>query len=223
MTKKLIEIYEKKIDSIKNNKNTISIFLVGSSKNKFNENKLDDIKDIDIFIICNQSENQIRLNETIDDLDFDINKFSIQYVNKLIKDKEYFFINEMKDAKVLYDTGNIGSEFVFLSKKVYDDGPNKVSKDEIVVMRNTIYDNISRLRKKDKFENFEYEFLTNMYVKDIIKGYFVLNCRWMPKYKKLFKYLKENDKNLFELLKNIYTDYKYENIKKLYDYVFDSI
>ncbi|MDO7206360.1 hypothetical protein Q5M85_21920 [Paraclostridium bifermentans] len=56
--------------------------------------------------------------------------------------------------------------------------------------------------------------MTNIYLKDIIKGYFIISGKWMPKDKKIFKYLSENEKKLFELSKNVYKDYNYNNLKK---------
>lgn len=220
MVKDFFTTYKKKIKDIKNDETTIAIFLVGSSKKIYNEFNIDDIKDIDLFIVSNQEENQIRNQERLNGIEFDINKFSEKYINFMISNKEYFFINEMKDAKPIYDSKNISDKLIHLSQEKYDEGPEKLSKGEILVLKNTILDNISRLEKKDDFENFEYEFLTNVYLKDIIKGYFIINGKWMPKDKKIFKYLSKNEKNLFELSKNVYKDYEYNNLKKVYEYVF---
>ena len=51
----------------------------------------------------------------------------------------------------------------------------------------------------EKFDVFEYEFLTNLYLKDIIVGYFIINNKWLPKDKKLFKSLKDENIELFRL------------------------
>lgn len=220
MIKDFLTTYKEKIEDIKNDETTIAIFLVGSSKNIYNKDKIEDIKDIDLFIVSNQMENQIRNQEKINDIEFDINKFSEKHINFMIDNKEYFFINEMKDAKTIYDSKNMADKLINLSKEKYDEGPKKISKEEILILKNTILDNISRLEEKDGFENFEYEFLTNIYLKDIIKGYFIINGKWMPKDKKIFKYLGGNEKSLFELSKNVYKDYKYNNLKKVYEYVF---
>jgi hypothetical protein len=220
MDKDFFTTYKKKIKDIKDDETTIAIFLVGSSEKIYNEFNSDDIKDIDLFIISNQEENQIRNQERLNGIEFDINKFSEKYIDFMISNKQYFFINEMKDAKTIYDSKNISDKLIRLSQKKYDEGPEKLFKGEILVLKNTILDNISRLEKKDDFENFEYEFLTNIYLKDIIKGYFIINGKWMPKDKKIFKYLSKNEKKLFELSKNVYKDYKYNNLKKVYEYVF---
>lgn len=219
--KNFLKCYYKELEKLKNNKDNIAIFLVGSSKNldftKLNEN----IKDIDIFVISDQIENQIRYTKTIYDIELDINKFSIKHINKMIESKEYFFINEMKDAKTIYDRDNMGKDVINLSKAKYEEGPEKISKENLLVISTTIYDNISRLKEKDKFENYEYEFLTNIYLKDIIEGYFIINSKWIPKDKKIFKYLSENEKDLFKLAKKVCEDYNYYNLEKVYKYVFN--
>lgn len=220
MIKKFIKTYEQKIKNIKDDENTIAIFLVGSSKDIYNKKNIENITDIDLFIVCEQNEDQIRKQEQFNGVEFDINKFSKRYIKFMIENKEYFFINEMRNAKVIYDKKKISDKLIYLSKEKYNEGPKKLSNEEILVMENTILENISRLEKKDDFENYEYEFLTNIYLKDIIKGYFIISGKWMPKDKKIFKYLSENEKKLFELSKNVYKDYNYNNLKKVYEYVF---
>ncbi|WP_373599499.1 hypothetical protein [Paraclostridium bifermentans] len=219
--KEFLKCYYKELEKLKNDKNNIAIFQVGSSKNLDFTKLKENIKDIDIFIISEQIEEQIRYTKTIYDIELDINKFSIKHVDKMIESKEYFFINEMKDAKIIYDRYNMGKNVINLSKIKYEEGPEKISKENLLVISTTIYDNISRLKEKDKFENYEYEFLTNIYLKDIIKGYFIINSKWIPKDKKIFKYLSENEKDLFKLAKKVCEDYNYYNLEKVYKYVFN--
>lgn len=219
--KEFLKCYYKELEKLKNDKNNIAIFQVGSSKNLDFTKLKENIKDIDIFIISEQIEEQIRYTKTMYDIELDINKFSIKHVDKMIESKEYFFINEMKDAKIIYDRYNMGKNVINLSKIKYGEGPEKISKENLLVISTTIYDNISRLKEKDKFENYEYEFLTNIYLKDIIKGYFIINSKWIPKDKKIFKYLSENEKDLFKLAKKVCEDYNYYNLEKVYKYVFN--
>lgn len=217
--KEILNSYNEQIKAIIDDSNNIAVFLVGSSKNidfKIENN----IRDIDIFIVSNQKEDQIRDIKLLNGIEFDINKFSPNYVEYLIKTKEYFFIKEMKDAKIIYDKKDISNRILKISKIKYDEGPKQISESEILVLANTIYDNICRLEVKNSFENYEYEFLTNIYLKDIIKAYFIKNRKWIPKDKKLFKYLSENEKDLFKLVINIYEGYEYDNLKKVYEYVF---
>lgn len=64
---------------------------------------IENITDIDLFIVCEQNEDQIRRQEQFNGVEFDINKFSKRYIEFMIENKEYFFINEMRNAKVIYD------------------------------------------------------------------------------------------------------------------------
>lgn len=218
--KEILTFYNEEIKSIMHDSDNIAALLVGSSKNVDFKNEKNNITDIDIFVISTQKENQIRDIKILNGVEFDINKFSINYVKTLLDKKEYFFIKEMKDAKIIYDKNNISKNIMKISKIKYDEGPKKISESEMIVLANTIYDNISRLENKNSFENYEYEFLTNTYLKDIIKGYFIKNRKWIPKDKKIFKYLSENEKDLFKLVINVYEDYEYNKLKKVYEYVF---
>ncbi|EPZ59317.1 hypothetical protein H477_2071 [[Clostridium] sordellii ATCC 9714] len=140
----------------------------------------------------------------------------------MIENGEYFFINEMKDAKVIYDKSNLSSELINSSIIKYNEGPKKISEEEIDIMANILYGNISSLEEKDSFENYEYEFLTNTYLKDIIKGYFIKNRKWILKDKKIFKYLRENEKDLFKLVTKVYEKHDYRDLKNVYEYVFSN-
>ena len=101
MIKSFSNIYKEQLNSIINNEDVIALVLVGSSKNINFENEDLKIKDIDLFIISHQIENQIRDIKILNGIEFDINKFSIEYAKMMIENKEYFFIKEMKDAKII--------------------------------------------------------------------------------------------------------------------------
>ncbi|MEG1059653.1 MAG: hypothetical protein RSE57_05735, partial [Clostridia bacterium] len=100
--KEILNSYNEQIKAIIDDSNNIAVFLVGSSKN-IDFKSENNIRDIDIFIVSNQKEDQIRDIKLLNGIEFDINKFSPNYVEYLIKTKEYFFIKEMKDAKIIYD------------------------------------------------------------------------------------------------------------------------
>lgn len=214
------KIYEKEIEKIINNKENKVIFLVGSSKNIDLNDKCCIVNDIDLFIISNQEENQIRELKNINNIEFDINYFSKEYANQLIQDKEYFFINELKDAKVIYDCDQLSKELIMQSLKKYEEGPECT---DSYINSIIIYENIIRLKNKEKYRKSEYEFLTNIYLKDIIREYFNINKKWIPKDKKIFKYLNENDKYLLDLLEKVYENYDYNRIEDLYNYVFNKV
>jgi len=66
----------------------------------------------------------------------------------------------------------------------------------------------------------EYDFLTNLFLKDIIIGYFSINDKWLPKEKKLIKALNKEDIEFYKIIENAYKFKGYEELKKIYLYVF---
>lgn len=223
MENKLYKIYKEEIENIINEENTIAAFLVGSAK-KY-DLSLEDTKvnDIDIFVFSKQDKEQIRIIKEIQGIEFDINYFSENELKNIINRKEYFFLNEMKDAKTIFDKKNISDSLISLCKSKYIEGPNELSQSEKEFLKVEIESKIQRLKNKEEYETYEYEFLTNLYLKDIIVGYFIINNKWIPKDKKLIKILKKENEELFNLIQNIYKNHRYEDLENVYNYVFDNI
>ena len=188
MKNSIYNIYNEEIKKIINDENTKAIYLVGSSKDI--DFKLDNvsINDIDLFVFIKNGEEQTRIVKKINNIEFDINYFSEYGVKNFINKKEYFFLKEMKNPKVVYDKLGISKHIIGLCK--------------------------------EKFDSFEYEFLTNLYLKDIIVGYFIINNKWIPKDKKLFKILKDENIELFRLCKKVIETYEYKDLINVYKYIF---
>lgn len=223
MKNKIYTIFNTEIDNIIKNNNTISIFLVGSSKNIDLRSPNANINDIDLFVFVNQGENQVRLVKEIDNIEFDINYFSRNGFKNLMDEKEYFFLKEMKDAVIIYDKNNTAFNIINLCKMKYIEGPKKISNDEKQFLKSEIGSKISRLSNQEKFDNFEYEFLTRLYLKDIIIGYFIIKDKWIPKDKNLLKSLKIEDEKLFSMIEEVHQSCNYKNLFKAYDYVFKDV
>ena len=137
--------------------------------------------------------------------------------------KEYFFLNGMKDAKVIFDRNNTATGIIQLCRTKYQEGPNLISEGEKCFLKSEIESNISRLKNKEKFDLFEYEFLVNLYLKELIVGYFTINNKWIPKDKKLLKELKKENSYLYDLVNEIKGEEKYEKLLEIYDYIFKDI
>ncbi|MGL6104777.1 hypothetical protein [Romboutsia sp.] len=220
MTNSIFEIYTKEINNIIKDNKVTEVFLVGSSKNKeLTHNKLD-INDIDIFVFRAYGEKQERIIKTVNKIDFDINYFSTNGVDSFIKNKEYFFLKEMKDPKIIYDKNNKAQNIIDLCKKKYIEGPKKLSSEEKEGLKLEIFSKIESLQYKVKYSQFEFTFLTNICLKDIIIVYFRVNNKWIPKDKKLLKTLENEDKYLFELIKRIDGYYQHEELLNVYKYIF---
>lgn len=223
MTNSIYETYETELEKIKKSSNTIAIFLVGSSKGlDLRETNLK-LNDIDIFVFVNQGEIQERVIKYINDIEFDINYFSRNGLKYLVNNKEYFFLKEMKDAQVIYDKNNTAIHIKELCRRSYLEGPKKLSDSEKQFIKIDVESKILRLKYKEKFENFEYKFLTNLYLKDIIIGYFKINDKWVPKDKNLLKELKKENKELFNFIEEIHEEYDYNLLLQLYNHIFKEI
>ena len=210
------------IETLKKDKNTKSIILVGSSKDKLekykkleNDYRLPDsvetednninltINDIDLFIIVeNQEEDQIRQIKNIDNIEFDMNFISIKGCQNFIESKTYFFL-KIKDGKLLYDVDNLGKEIMKLCEEKYKEGPDKISLSDKKFQAEQLISDISRLEKIDDYDDFEYEFLIYMYLSKVIKLFYIINDNWVPKDKKLLKSLKKDEPYLYELASQV--------------------
>ncbi|MFL8801121.1 MULTISPECIES: hypothetical protein [unclassified Clostridioides] len=217
------KVYSEEITMIIENPNTLAVFLVGSSKDlDFTLHDVE-INDIDIFVFVKKGEKQERVLFEKEGIEFDINYFSRDGVKKLLSDREYFFIKEMKDAKVLFDKEQISKNIKDISRDIYLKGPKKMSLEEKSFLKQDIGGKISNLKNKEKFDAFEYHFLTNLYLKDIIIGYFNINDNWVPKDKKLLKVLEKENNELFELVSKVSESYDYQKLLDVYNYIFKEI
>ena len=220
MKNSIYNIYNKEIKKIINNENTKAIYLVGSSKNVDLQSDNTSVNDIDLFVFTKNGDKQTRIVKYIENIEFDINYFSEKGVQKFTNEKEYFFLKEMKNPKVIYDKSGISNDIISLCKEKFIEGPGKLSKGDINLLEANLYAKIEDLKSKEKFDVFEYEFLTNLYLKDIIVGYFIINNKWLPKDKKLFKSLKDENIELFRLCKKVIENYEYKDLINVYKYIF---
>jgi len=223
MENSIYKIYKEEIELINSNDNVSSILLVGSSKNINFELDYNFINDIDIFIIVKEGPYQERIIKERNGIEFDINYFSIKGVYKFIEEKEYFFLKEMKDAKVIYNKDKNLNNIISLCRVEYDKGPKLLSEDEKKFIKIETLSKLERLKIKDKYEEFEYKFLINVYLKDLIISFFDINNKWIPKDKKLIATIKQEDIVLYNLVKKVNQNYLYEDLFNVYKYIFKDI
>lgn len=223
MENSIYKTYKEEIELINSNDNVNSILLVGSSKNINFELDYNFINDIDIFVIVKEGPYQERIIKERNGIEFDINYFSIKGVYKFIEEKEYFFLKEMKDAKVIYNKDKNLNNIISLCRVEYDKGPKLLSEDEKKFIKIETLSKLERLKVKDKYEDFEYKFLINVYLKDLIIAFFNINNKWVPKDKKLIATIKQEDIVLYDLVKKVNQNYLYEDLFNVYKYIFKDI
>lgn len=223
MENSIYKTYKEEIELINSNDNVNSILLVGSSKNINFELDYNFINDIDIFVIVKEGPYQERIIKERNGIEFDINYFSIKGVYKFIEEKEYFFLKEMKDAKVIYNKDKNLNNIISLCRVEYNKGPKLLSEDEKKFIKIETLSKLERLKVKDKYEDFEYKFLINVYLKDLIIAFFNINNKWVPKDKKLIATIKQEDIVLYDLVKKVNQNYLYEDLFNVYKYIFKDI
>jgi hypothetical protein len=216
------EIYENEFQNIMKNKNIKSVLIVGSAKNIDLEDA-EYINDIDLFVITQEGSGQVREMKLIQGIEFDINYFPISLVDELVRNNEYFFIQAMKNAKLVYDEYDLGKLYIQKCLQKYNQGPKEITKSEKSKLLYEVQSSLKRLEDNNIYNKFEYELLSNLYIKDIIRSYFMLNKKWVPKDKKLLSVLKKDNEELHELIVKFYQDHSYVQLEKIYNYVFKNI
>lgn len=154
----IYEVYNEEMTKIIENQNTLAVYLVGSSKDVDFTLYDVEINDIDVFVFVKEGEKQERILFKKKGIEFDVNYFSKDGVKKLLSNREYFFVKEMKDAKVLFDRENISHIIKDISRNIYLEGPSKMSLEEKSFIKQDIGAKISNLKNKEKFDVFEYHF-----------------------------------------------------------------
>ncbi|HFH0124216.1 TPA: hypothetical protein ACGI7Q_003082, partial [Clostridioides difficile] len=141
----IYEVYNEEITKIIENQNTLAVYLVGSSKDVDFTLYDVEINDIDVFVFVKEGEKQERILFKKKGIEFDVNYFSKDGVKKLLSNREYFFVKEMKDAKVLFDRENISHIIKDISRNIYLEGPSKMSLEEKSFIKQDIGAKISNL------------------------------------------------------------------------------
>ncbi|MDL0278784.1 hypothetical protein QQO93_16595, partial [Clostridioides difficile] len=144
----IYEVYNEEITKIIENQNTLAVYLVGSSKDVDFTLYDVEINDIDVFVFVKEGEKQERILFKKKGIEFDVNYFSKDGVKKLLSNREYFFVKEMKDAKVLFDRENISHIIKDISRNIYLEGPSKMSLEEKSFIKQDIGAKISNLKNK---------------------------------------------------------------------------
>ncbi|KXZ39735.1 hypothetical protein SAMN05661008_00587 [Alkalithermobacter thermoalcaliphilus JW-YL-7 = DSM 7308] len=211
-----MDVFKEELKKLQDDDNNLSILLVGSAQTL----DLMDRKDIDLFVITKSGKYQIREIKKISNIEFDINYFPLSIVDKLIDDKEQFFIEAMSNSTIIYDKQGFAFEYVNLCVKEYNKGPEKLSHDEILNIYFSLVDDIKRIKYRQDIDKGEISYLYSVYLKRALDVYFRLNNKWIPKDKKMFKVLKKEDIYLYEMIKKLYKTYDCCILEDIIRYIF---
>ncbi|KNF09203.1 nucleotidyl transferase domain-containing protein [Gottschalkia purinilytica] len=214
------EIFKRKIDDIVKKENPYGILLVGSAS-KQEKIDFENITDLDIFVILKNGEFE-REVVNIEDIDYDVSYISIESLEFCIKNKISSVINVLANGKVIYKSGDTIDNILYQIKELYKAKPDKpldYEKDYIRFKLTQQYFTV--LNRKDDEINFE--FLANIFIKDMIISYLKLNQRWILPDKKLLKEIK--DDTLENIIKSYYKtnniNNKIQSLKMALEYIIE--
>jgi predicted nucleotidyltransferase len=115
------------------------------------------------------------------------------YNEEMIQNPDISFIR-IKDGVVLFQKNRIGEDFLFKIKKIYKNGPPKISDWEKHEISYWLRKMLIRTKKCDIEGNFRRHWLLH----DILECYFKLRDLWYLGPKESFAWLKKNDTEAFE-------------------------
>lgn len=217
-----INLFYKKISKIVEKENPCGILLVGSLA-RMNELDFHKARDVDIFVIVDKIKFE-REVINIDGLEFDVSYMSKKQLELSIEKRISSVICVLAKSKVLSSNDNTLEQYLEQIKLIYKEGPYKVDN------YNNNYERFkltqTYLTVKSRQEDYiNFEFLSSIFVKDLLTAYFKLNELWLPPEKRMLKSIK--DKELLEMIEKYYSnnDSKIENklynLENILDYILE--
>lgn len=189
------------VDSIKEDPSVLSVSIIGSGARKLEA--LDQVHDIDLFVVKDTSGGFEREVKLIDSKEFDISYIDVEDLNKLIIKDNHFWLNILSKARHLYKKNSLIDGYFQLANRLYMSGPSSLSDSEITYLRFKMTKQIQDLEHRLE-DALDFQYLASVYLADILRAYFRLQNTWVPRDKRIVDYLFNVDLVLYELVKATY-------------------
>jgi hypothetical protein len=215
------KIFYEKLNCILKGENVLSILMIGAGVKIENE-YLDTLRDIDLFVITDEDYEFEREVIRIEGVSFDISYMSLKSFEKAIDDEIPFLINSLQSYKFVYNTNKNLIKLLEKIKHIYMRGPKKLEKDEIDYIRFKLYQDFEDIlnRKKDVLS---IKFLMNNLYYNALTSYYKLHGYWIPKDKKILKSIQKFDYIIYnlciEFIKEEEVNEKLKILNEIIDYV----
>lgn len=218
------KIFNEKIEEIIEKENPYGILLIGSLS-RMEKLNFEKARDIDIFVIGNKREFQREVID-IEGLEFDISYISTKDLDIAIEKKLSSIICILAKSKILYNyEENTLKNYLQVIESIYDEGPNKLTKFQIDYERFKLTQSYLTLESR-KEDSLNFNLLKGIFVKELVRSYFILNNMWMPPDKRLLKSIEDIELKILieETLK--YTNLnniegQIKHLKTIIDYVLE--
>ena len=198
-------LFEKVKTHLKQKYNCHTIILYGSY------NTGDYTEESDLDVIC--------FSDGIDDIN-DVGLFEgkqldvwVYKTDKMNNPEQFLRVNR---GRVLLNDKGSAEKFLSEIEKVFNNGPNKLSKKEKEFLKSWLRKMFLRSNKNDIEGNYRFYWM----LKDSLEIYFELKGLWYLGPKKAFSWLKENDKLAYNLFKNaLVKDVNKKEVEQLLNYL----
>jgi hypothetical protein len=217
-------VFDVIVKKLKEKENFVSLMLLGKTATKI-DGDINDLNDIDILAVYDDDESFVREVRPKYGVDFDISYMNVKMLENLVEDKNELWIQILAKAHS-FENKEFADGIIKKAAKLFEEGPDPLSEDEIHYIRFEMYRKLNRL-KSNIVTNPEFEISGGFTVKYILESYYRINKIWVPKEKNILKEIRLIDSEINQLLteyKNKESNFdKYYVIKEIAEYTTKNI
>lgn len=189
------------IEEIQQDDSVLSVSIIGSGARKLDA--LDQVHDIDLFVVKECSNGFEREVKSIEGREFDISYIDVDDLNKLIVKDNHFWLNILSKARHLYKKNSLIEGYFQLANRLYLNGPSALTDSEITYLRFKMTKQVEDLEHRLD-DSITFQHLANVYLPEMMRAYFKLQNTWVPRDKRILDYIFNADLVLYELVKASY-------------------
>ena len=217
-------LFNKKISTIVEKDKPCGILLVGSLARMSNM-EIDKARDIDIFVIVDKAEFR-REVINLEGLEFDVSYMPLNLLELSITKRISSIICVLAKSKILYKSNNILEEYLERIKTIYEKGPFTLDDYNINYIRFKLTQSYLTVKSRMQ-DRINFEFLSGVFIKELLNSYFKLNKIWMPPDKRMLNSIE--DRKLLEMIEEFYSindkdnliESKLRKLEYLLDYIIE--
>ncbi|AFS79112.1 nucleotidyl transferase domain-containing protein [Gottschalkia acidurici 9a] len=193
-------LFNKKISEIVEKEKPYGIILVGSLA-RMSELEIDKARDIDIFVIVDKAEFQ-REVINVEGLEFDISYMPLNLLQLSMTKRISSVICVLAKSKVLYKSNDTLKEYLDKIKTIYEEGSFTLDDYNINYTRFKLTQSYLTVKSRRE-DRVNFEFLSGIFIKELLNSYFKLNKIWIPPDKRMLKSIE--DRKLIDMIEKYYS------------------
>lgn len=195
----VLNVYKSFVNQLKEDEDVVTISLVGSASD-LEEKYFYKLADIDLFVVKHGISNFVKEVVEYEGVNFEVSYIDVPALDKLIAKDNHHSIRLLAKSKKIFKRNEDATECFDKAREIFFEGPDQLSEEDITYYRfllSNLYEDVENRITHEV----EAEFLSNIFVHEVLKAYFKLNNSWVPRNKKLLTIVFEVDIILYELVK----------------------